>query len=181
MLIRVRAARRVSERGIAGNTRVLPVQAFRDEEAVRTVDQPPQAAAALPTFPADADRAQFQLHWSVDMWRDFNPRSWLDGVADESRPLPDRLRNFLDTMTNAVGSSGVLGSAQSARYWAYHTARSGFFAAQAVLGLAAARSAAGRSDSPSEAVSRLAGTLRNGWQGPVAEAMLVYYQVRRSS
>lgn len=45
-------------------------------------------------------------------------------------PTADRIRAFTETLTSAVGTAGVLGSGEAARYWAYHLTRSGFFMAQ---------------------------------------------------
>lgn len=127
--------------------------------------------------PAQADRARFRCHWSVDMWRDFNPRTWLAGIDDDGAPVSDRLRAFGDTLSNALTTTGILsGDTRAAQYWAYHTARTGFFTVQAILGLAAARAAASSSSSSTEAMSRMEAIARNGWQGPLAEAFLSYYQ-----
>jgi hypothetical protein len=155
------------------------------EEAVTVPDSrqehkaPPSGAedsAPLPK-PGDADRQRFRLHWSVDMWQDFNPRNWIDRVnADPSAPLPARLGNFLETFSSALSSSGALRSPQAAAYWAYHTSRSGFFAVQAILGLAAARAAAGNTVRPEGALTRFERIARDGWQGPLTEAFLSYYQ-----
>jgi hypothetical protein len=155
--------------GVAGYHRSARVNAVL-EDLVTSGDErvAPAPPAEEPTRPAvtpgDADRQRFTLHWSVDMWRDFNPRAWLAAVEDEASPLPARLSSFADTMTKALSSTGALGSPEAARYWAYHVARSGFFATQAVLGLAAARASAGRSQNPDSAVSRTEALARNGWQ-----------------
>lgn len=62
------------------------------------------------------------------------------------------------------------------RYWAYHLVRSGFFSAQAILGLAYARSAAERDSRSTETLTRMEAIAKSGWQGPLAEACLSYYQ-----
>jgi hypothetical protein len=126
--------------------------------------------------PAASDRQRFRLHWSVDMWRDFNPRNWLDAIDNEAAPVSERLRAFADTVSNAVSSSGALSSTQAAQYWAYHLVRSGFFAGTAIAGLAIARATAGRELSPDSALTKFEQIARNGWQGPLAEAFLAYYQ-----
>ena len=110
------------------------------------------------------------------MWRDFNPRSWLTVIGDDTAPAADRLRAAVDTFTNAISTSGVLSSPQAAQYWTYHTARSGFFAVQAIVGLAAARFAASSDVSDNGPLTRWEQIARNGWQGPLAEAFLSYYQ-----
>lgn len=150
------------------------------EDLVTSAGAAPAAEPARPAavHPADADRQNFELHWSVDMWRDFNPREWLQvqGIGDDSAPLPTRLAAFVETLTNLMGTSGALGSTEAARFWAYHVARSGFFATQAILGLAAVRAAVQRDAGSDSAVTRMDAVARSGWQGPLAEAMLQYYQ-----
>lgn len=131
-------------------------------------------------MPGEIDRSKFRLHWSVDMWRDFNSRDWVDrlnSIRDSNDPLSERLNAFLDMLSSAFSYSGVSNSPQAAAFWAYHVSRSGFFAAQAILGLAAARAAAGENVRENGgALSRFERIAKNGWQGPLAEAMLSYYQ-----
>lgn len=125
--------------------------------------------------PGLADRDRFRLHWSVDMWRDFNSRNYFSLLDQESGPLGDRFTQFMDSFSSAIATSGILSSSQAVQYWAYHIARSGFFAAQAIIGLAAARGAIGRG-STSSPLTRFEEIARSGWRGPLAEAMLSYYQ-----
>ena len=74
-----------------------------------------------------------------------------------------------------MGSAGVLGSGEAARYWSYHLARSGFFLAQGLAGLLAARGAVGR-DADSPVLTRFEAMFRTGWAGPLTEALLMFYQ-----
>ena len=105
------------------------------------------------------------------MWRDFNPKTWVTTLTDDSTPIADRLRSFVDTLSSIPRLD-----LQGTQYWAYHVTRSGFFAAQALLGLAAARAAAGSDVKEGGALTRFEQVARNGWQGPLAEAFLSYYQ-----
>lgn len=125
--------------------------------------------------PGDDDATRFQLHWSVNMWRPFEATKWLQNIDNEAAPVPDRIRAFTETLTNAVSTAGVLGSSDAARYWAYHLTRSGFFSVQGLAGLLATRNASGR-DENSPAVNRFEWLFRRGWAGPLTEAMLTYYQ-----
>ena len=132
--------------------------------------------------PADFDRRKFRLHWSVDMWRDFNSREWFDRLLEPEGSnsydsLVPRLNSLLDGISTALSTSGATQSPQAAAFWTYHVTRSGFFAAQAMLGLTAARMATG--DEVREnggALSRFEQVARTGWRGPFGEAMLSYYQ-----
>ncbi|KAL4522390.1 hypothetical protein Ndes2437B_g07203 [Nannochloris sp. 'desiccata'] len=177
------AARRSTSR--VGYHRSAPVRALLEDVVTYSEDLKTEALANLSATtqtmppsqtPGAADRQRFRLHWSVDMWRDFNPRNWLDAIDNEAAPVSERLRAFADTVANAVSTSGVFSSIQAAQYWAYHVARSSFFAAQAIAGLAVARATAGRDLSPDSALTRFEQIARNGWQGPLAEAFLAYYQ-----
>ncbi|KAI7837521.1 hypothetical protein COHA_008657 [Chlorella ohadii] len=120
--------------------------------------------------PGDDDRTRFQLHWSVDMWKPFYPSKWVASLEDPNTPVPDRIRQFTETLTNAVSTAGILGNSETARYWAYHLSRTGFFAVQGVASLLASRAANG-SDPPSPVLRTASGVA-----GPVTEAMLMYYQ-----
>lgn len=162
--------RRSAPRALLEDVVVIRDEPANPSEVPSTPEGPPK-----PT-PAESDRERFRLHWSVDMWRDFNPRSWLSVIDDPAAPVSQRLQAFADTLSSAVSTSGMLSSAQSAQYWAYHIARSGFFAAQAIAGLAATRLAATRQGDSDKALSRFEQVARNGWQGPLSEAMLAYYQ-----
>lgn len=147
------------------------------EDVVTTRDERITEDTETPSIlPADADRQRFTLHWSVDMWRDFNARTWARDLQDESSPLPDRLRSFVDTLTKAVSTSAVFESTQAAQYWAYHVTRSGYFATQAILGITAARAAAGNNINSDGPLSKLESISQLGWSGPLAEAFLSYYQ-----
>jgi hypothetical protein len=175
------AARRSSRMGYH---RSAPVRAVLEDIVTYTDDIKNEAltnSSATENMPpsqtpAASDRQRFRLHWSVDMWRDFNPRNWLDAIDNEAAPVSERLRAFADTVSNAVSSSGALSSTQAAQYWAYHLVRSGFFAGTAIAGLAIARATAGRELSPDSALTKFEQIARNGWQGPLAEAFLAYYQ-----
>lgn len=131
------------------------------------------AAAGRP--PADIDREKFQQHWSVEMWRTFYPQRWLDALDNEAEPLAGRAQGFVETLREAVASSGLLASTDAARYWAYHLGRSGFFLVQGMVGLLAARAALG-GNAQSGAMNRMEEVFRRGWAGPVTEALLTYYQ-----
>ena len=166
-----------------GYRRSAPVRAVLEEVVVIRDEEDPAIRQAPPTTeplkppPALADREKFRLHWSVDMWRDFNPRSWLSTITDDSAPVSDRLQAFTETLSSAVSTSGALSSPQATQYWAYHLARSGFFAVQAIAGLAATRFTSSQNGGSSDkALSRFEQVARNGWQGPLSEAMLSYYQ-----
>lgn len=132
-------------------------------------------ANALPNVtPADLDARKFKQHWSVDLWRDFDSSAWLRGATGSAdSPAAVRLESFAATLREVFGTAGVLSSAQAAQYWAYHVVRMGFFAVQAVVALLATRSAAG---SNSEVQGRAEFMLRRGFQGPLLESFLTFYQ-----
>lgn len=69
------------------------------------------------------------------MWRDYYPSSWFKELTEGEAPASERLRQFAETLREAVSSAGLLGlssgSTEAARYWAYHLGRSGFFMLQA--------------------------------------------------
>lgn len=151
-----------------------------------TVSQPdaryrPETEISSPSSsikPGDADRTRFDIHWSVDMWKYFYPRRWLDTLTDESSPIYDRMQNFANTLTSAVSTAGVFDTSENARYWGYHLTRSGFFITQGILGLLASRiSSSSTGDAPGGSTfGRLTEVLRGGWAGPMGEALLTYYQ-----
>jgi ubiquinone/menaquinone biosynthesis C-methylase UbiE len=128
------------------------------------------AATEQVVSPGDDDRTRFQLHWSVDMWQSFYPSKWVEGLDDPNTPVPDRIRQFTETLTNAVSTAGILGSSETARYWAYHLSRTGFFVVQGLAGLLASRASNG-TDGPSPLLRSTRGVA-----GPLTEAMLMFYQ-----
>ena len=118
------------------------------------------------------------------MWRDYDPRAWFEAAGDAAAPPPARAGAFVASMRSLLSTSGALASPQAAAYWAYCLLRSGFFVAQGALGLAAARAALSGSGAPADAagpVSKLEALLRDGWQGPIGEAMLMYWVSSASS
>ncbi|KAL4451802.1 hypothetical protein ABPG75_007464 [Micractinium tetrahymenae] len=144
--------------------------------AAQPVLAPPEQPQPQPeVMPADDDAQRFQLHWSVDMWKPFYPSRWLEGIGDPSAPVPDRIRAFTETLTNAVGTAGILGSTEAARYWAYHLTRSGFFMVQGLASLLVTRRAVGR-DTNAPSLTRFEEMVRNSWSGPATEAMLMFWQ-----
>lgn len=143
-----------------------------DERLSKNVED--YSSSTAPT-PGVADRSRFRLHWSVDMWRDFNSKSYFNFLDEDNGQLGNRFAQFMDSLSAAISTSGIFSSSQAVQYWAYHIARSGFFVAQAVIGLAAARGAIGRS-STSSPLTRMEEIVKSGLRGPVAEALLSYYQ-----
>lgn len=153
--------------------RVAEVAAALDRRLSRDFSSDSGAAAATseqPVAPGDDDRTRFQLHWSVDMWKPFFPSKWAEGLDNSNTPVPDRIRQFTETLTNAVSTAGILGSSDTARYWAYHLSRTGFFVVQGLAGLLASRATNG-TDGPSPLLRSRAGVA-----GPITEAMLMFYQ-----
>jgi len=148
-----------------------PPHAPDQEESAGNASQPEEGPS-----PAQADRDRFRLHWSVDMWRDFDSKKWLEGSLDGSSPLPNRMRKFAETLASAFSTAGVLESSEAATFWAYHTARTGFFTLQGLVGLFAARSVSSNAVSSNSTLSRMEAIVRDGVQGPISEALLAYYQ-----
>mmetsp|Transcript_8605 Transcript_8605/g.23334 ORF Transcript_8605/g.23334 Transcript_8605/m.23334 type:complete len:511 (-) Transcript_8605:150-1682(-) len=126
--------------------------------------------------PAEMDAQRFDLHWSVEFWRQFSAREALQDVMDEESPVSARLAAAQETLTSALTASNALASTDAFRFWAYHLVRSGFFSAQAIFGLSYARSAAERDSRSTETLTRMEAIAKSGWQGPLAEACLSYYQ-----
>ncbi|KAI8105187.1 hypothetical protein M9435_000357 [Picochlorum sp. BPE23] len=143
------------------------------DDRLDTSDRPDSDTAV---YPAELDAEKFTEHWSVEFWKNFSSREALKDVLDEASPVSDRLRAFQETVTKALSSSSVLQSTEAAQYWAYHALRSGFFSVQAILGLSYARSAANRDSRSTDVLTRMEAIARNGWQGPLAEACMSYYQ-----
>lgn len=126
--------------------------------------------------PATLDAEKFDEHWSVAFWKNFSSKEALKDIMDESSAVSERLAAFQKTVQHALSTSNVMQSTESAQYWGYHFLRSGFFSAQAILGLSYARSTATREDRSTETLTRMEAIAKNGWQGPLAEACLSYYQ-----
>ena len=114
--------------------------------------------------PATLDSEKFDEHWSVAFWRDFSSKSVLKDVLDESSPVGERLDAFQKTLQQALSTSNVLQSTEAAQYWGYHFLRSGFFSAQAILGLSYASTAANREERSTEMLTRMEAIAKNGWQ-----------------
>lgn len=149
-----------------------------DSISAYTNDYDPSSSSSTSIKPGDADRTRFQLHWSVDMWNTFYPRSWLEPLESSSAPLTDRMQSFFNTITSATSTANIFNSSESAQYWSYHLTRSGFFIIQGLLGLFAARVATDNSGAPpaGSTMTRMAEAVRSGWAGPLGEALLMYYQ-----
>ena len=149
------------------------------DDRVPTSGSEPQVGDeyAMPEIkPSQIDSEKFVEHWSVEFWRNFSSKETLREVMDESSPVSDRVAAFQKTLQEALSATNVLQSTESAQYWAYHLIRSGFFSAQAILGLSYARSMANRSGQSTEMLTRMEAVAKSGWQGPLAEAVMAYYQ-----
>lgn len=134
-------------------------------------------AAGAPTrTPADIDRERFQLHWSVDMWREYIPSQWFNGLAKGEEPATERLRRFTETLRQAVSTAGIFGSTEAARYWAYHLSRLGFFAFQGITSLLVARETSPNKATDAPARTRVESLFKGGFAGPLGDAMLTFYQ-----
>jgi len=114
--------------------------------------------------PATLDAEKFDEHWSVAFWKNFSSKEVLKDVTDESSPVSERFEAFQKTLQQALSTSNVLQSTEAAQYWGYHFLRSGFFSAQAILGLSYARSAANREERSTEMLTRMEAIAKSGWQ-----------------
>lgn len=159
-------------RGVAVAPRAAleDVVTMKDERLQTEVSHTPEIT------PAQLDSQKFKEHWSVQFWRDFSSKEFLKDIMDNNSPVSARLNAFVDTLSKALTTSDVLRSTEAVQYWAYHSLRSGFFSAQAIMGLAAARVAANRDASSTAVMTRMEEIARSGWQGPLAEAFMAYYQ-----
>lgn len=170
---------RRSARSPAPFRSVITTRASLEDVVTLRDDRTATADNASPTTvvpPAELDAKNFDLHWSVDFWRQFSAKDALKDVMDASSPVSARLSAAQETLSSALTASNALASTDSFTYWAYHLVRSGFFSAQAILGLAYARSAAEQDARSTETLTRMEAIAKSGWQGPLAEACLSYYQ-----
>lgn len=138
--------------------------ALEDVVTLKDDRVPTEPTTDDPVKPATLDAEKFDEHWSVAFWRDFNAKNVLKDVMDESSPVGERLDAFQKTLQKALSTSNVLQSTEAAQYWGYHFLRSGFFSAQAILGLSYARTAANREERSTEMLTRMEAIAKNGWQ-----------------
>lgn len=97
---------------------------------------PPDAATPLQDqrAPGEHDDAAFEQHWTVGHWR-------ASRAVNAAAPEAGRM---LRLVSDAVRNEAVFQDATSAAFWAYHSARWGFFAAQLAGSVAACSLRTGR-------------------------------------
>jgi ubiquinone/menaquinone biosynthesis C-methylase UbiE len=131
----------------------------------------PQQEPPMPEVkPGDADRQNFKLHWTAERWRNFS----VDAVLGPNDSALDSLRSVARLITKG----GALSSPTAAAYWAYHVARTGFFASQGITSLLLTRSlAAAQGDSSMADKVKINKMFKDrGTLGLIAEALTMYYQ-----
>lgn len=142
----------------------IPKAALEDVVTLKDDRLPTESSNDTRVKPATLDAEKFDEHWSVAFWRNFSSKDLLKDITNESSPVTERLEAFQKTLQQALSTSNVLQSTEAAQYWGYHFLRSGFFSAQAILGLSYARSAANREDRSTEMLTRMEAIAKNGWQ-----------------
>lgn len=85
----------------------------------RVEDQGASAGNEDRTYPAELDAKKFDLHWSVEFWRQFSAKEALKDVLDEGSPVSARLSAAQDTLRSALTASNALASTDSFRYVGY--------------------------------------------------------------
>ncbi|GMH42997.1 hypothetical protein BSKO_10919 [Bryopsis sp. KO-2023] len=96
---------------------------------------PPPSPAEIPIAqnekPGELDATRFELHPSVEFWKNFN----FYGVLDSDSGL-DRYARAITTASNAVIEKGIASNPEMARYWGYHALRSAFFMGNGLASIA---------------------------------------------
>lgn len=152
-------------------------------------EQAPAAGGAEARYPglppgmttADVDATRFKLHPSVDYWRTYRVPSFTFLGSDSAMSTSSLIKSLND-MVGDVASMASVRDSQSAAYWAYHTARMGFFIVQAVGSLVSHQvsetfgSAKGGGYSDDTPLRRLSSAATSELYGRVSEAMATFSQ-----